>query len=48
VGSSATIGSGALNVTALRMRKFPLAQVKEAVPWAAKGPGGLEHAALVP
>jgi hypothetical protein len=44
----AMIGSGALNVAALRTRKFPLDHVNEAVPWAAKGPGGLEHAALVP
>lgn len=43
----AMIGSGALNVEALRATRFPLERVNEAVNWAAKGPGGLEHAALV-
>ena len=44
----AMIGSGALDVSALRARVFSLEEVNEAVQWAATGPGGLEHAALVP
>lgn len=42
------IANGAINIAALRARTFPLEQANEAVSWAATGPGGLEHAALVP
>lgn len=42
------IASGALDINVLRARKFSLAEVNEAVLWAARGPGGLEHAALIP
>lgn len=41
------IGSSALDVHALRARKFSLEAINEGISWAAKGPGGLEHAALV-
>ena len=44
----AMIANRALDITALRARKFPLEQANDAVSWAAVGPGGLEHAALVP
>lgn len=41
------IGIGALKVNALRARRFGLDEINEGISWAAKGPGGLEHAALV-
>ena len=42
------IASGALHITALRARKFPLEEANDAVAWAAREPGGLEHVALTP
>ena len=42
------IASGALDISVLRARRFSLEAVNEAVLWAARGPGGLEHAALIP
>ena len=42
------IGRGALDANVLRARKFPLDEAQAAVDWAAQGPGGLEHAAIVP
>ena len=44
----AMIGSGVLDVGALRARKFSLDEVNEAVQWAERSSGGLTHAALVP
>jgi alcohol dehydrogenase len=42
------IATGALDAEALRTRVFSLDEANDAVQWAEKGPGGLEHAALVP
>jgi alcohol dehydrogenase len=42
------IGRGALDANVLRARKFALDEAQAAVEWAAHGPGGLEHAAIVP
>ena len=42
------IANGALDISVLRATCFQLDAVNEAVLWAAAGPGGLEHAALVP
>ena len=42
------IAHGALRIEALRARTFSLDEANTAVNWAASGPGGLEHAALVP
>lgn len=44
----AMIGTGALDMSVFRAQKWPLAKVNEAIALAAKGPGGLEHLALVP
>jgi alcohol dehydrogenase len=42
------IGGGALDMSVFRATKWPLARVNEAIAVAAKGPGGLEHHALIP
>ena len=42
------IATGALDAEVLRPRVFSLDEANEAVQWAEKGPGGLEHAAFVP
>ena len=42
------IATGALDAEALRARVFSLDDANEAVHWAEAGPGGLEHAAIVP
>ena len=42
------IATGALGAEVLRARVFSLSEANDAVHWAEHGPGGLEHAALVP
>jgi alcohol dehydrogenase len=44
----AMIGSGALDLSSLSVRTFPLARVNDAIAAAGDGGGGLEHVALVP
>jgi alcohol dehydrogenase len=44
----AMIGSGTLDLGALRAHRYPLDEVNEAVAIAAKGPGGFDHVALGP
>jgi alcohol dehydrogenase len=41
------MGGGSLPVEAMRAKPFTLDKINEGINWAAKGPGGLEHAALV-